>query len=391
MSARLLSCDQESARPLYVKHQSFANVWSNLATNIEEETERAVKKLVEQLSRLGFEYRKVAQKAIEALSANSSMGSHFRITPFIADELSRLEDDQVAVYIIHRYRYDVYPQEKILDDYPPYLQIEPTSICNYRCVFCYQVDESFSKVSSGFMGSMDFALFKEIVDQITGEIHFLSLASRGEPLICKEIDRMLQYCSGKFLGLKLNTNASLLNEKRCHAILSGGVNTLVFSADAAAEPLYSRLRVHGHLETVLRHIELFQSIRSKHYSRSKIITRVSGVKVQPEQTLSSMIEKWSSLVDQIAFVQYNPWENVYGAPLNQLADPCSDLWRRMFVWYDGTINPCDTDYKSTLSVGSIQGNRVSRIWRSEPYERLRRLHLEKQRSSLNPCKRCVVV
>ena len=38
----------------------------------------------------------------------------------------------------------------------------------------------------------------------------------------KDISKMLEYTVGKFLNLKINTNASLLNEEKIHAILSGG-------------------------------------------------------------------------------------------------------------------------------------------------------------------------
>ena len=63
---------------------------------------------------------------------------------------------------------------------------------------------------------------------------------------------MLKYTAGKFLNLKINTNASLLNEEKIHAILSSGVKTLVFSADAADPELYKKLRVNGSLETTLK-------------------------------------------------------------------------------------------------------------------------------------------
>ena len=33
---------------------------------------------------------------------------------------------------------------KIVDDYPPCVQIEPASICNFKCVFCYQADLTFN-------------------------------------------------------------------------------------------------------------------------------------------------------------------------------------------------------------------------------------------------------
>ena len=119
------------------------------------------------------------------------------------------------------------------------------------------------------MGHMSVELFQDIIDQIEGKIDFISLASRGEPMACKDIAEMLRYCEGKFLGLKVNTNASLLTEEKCHALLSGGVNTVVFSADAAEEPLYSQLRVGGTLKKVLEKIELFNDVKRKHYSKTR--------------------------------------------------------------------------------------------------------------------------
>lgn len=380
------------ATKIYRKHLSFENFYSAIASDRKVQRQRILSALQRQDRFISDPQKEnVIADAMKDLSSEQTETAHFKITQNIADEVSKIDDDQIARYIFHRYRYDVYPKEKIVDDYPPYLQIEPSSVCNFRCVFCYQTDDTFSKRSSGFMGSMSLEVFKEVIDQIEGKVDFISLASRGEPLICKNIEAMLDYCVGKFLGLKINTNASLLHEKYCHAILSGGINTIVFSADAAEEPLYSQLRVHGRLEKVLDNIRLFNSIKKRHYPNSKIITRVSGVKFKEEQAMDPMVALWGGLVDQVAFVTYNPWENVYGSPVNGLTTPCSDLWRRMFVWYDGKVNPCDTDYKSTLAVGSIQEKSISALWRSSGYELLRRQHLERQRSKLSPCNRCVVI
>ena len=69
-------------------------------------------------------------------------------------------------------------QTKILDEYPPYLQIEPSSICNYRCVFCFETDKSFTTKKNGFMGTMEVDLFKDIIDEAKDNIEFISLASR---------------------------------------------------------------------------------------------------------------------------------------------------------------------------------------------------------------------
>ena len=314
----------------------------------------------------------------------------FSLTPNVIKEIQTLKVEQIINYLIHRYRYEIYPQMQIKDDYPPYLQIEPTSICNYRCVFCYQTDNAFNKRSQGYMGHMSFDTFKLIVDQAEENIEFISLASRGEPLLCPDIKKMLFYTKDKFLNLKINTNASLLDEKMSYAILESGVKTLVFSADAADSKLYGELRVNGKFEKIVKNIEKFQEIRSKHFN-SKIITRVSGVKVKKEQKIEKMNKFWNNLADQVAFVDYVPWENVYQSQKTNIEKPCSDLWRRMFIWWNGDTNSCDVDYKSTLMVGNIKYKNINELWNSERYVLLRNKHNMKKRKQISPCNRCNVV
>ena len=245
--------------------------------------------------------------------------------------------------------------------------------------------------NNGFMGSMKLDMFREIINQAEKNIEFISIASRGEPLVCPEISEMLKYTEGKFLNLKINTNASLLDEKKIHAILSSGIKTVVFSADAADEKLYSELRVNGNLKKVLKNIETFKNIREKNYSKNPIISRVSGVKFSKEQNFDEMKKLWSGLVDQIAFVDYNPWENSYLKNSNNITEPCSDLWRRMFVWWDGKINPCDVDYKSELLIGLFKNNNISDLWKSKQYIDLRNDHKSKLRKKISPCNRCSVI
>ena len=377
---------KKKSQDKYTKHHSFSTFFSSLGVDPTVQKNRVISVLG---SHLDIYPCSVKAKALEDLKLENE---NFKITQFIADELSLLDDEELCRYIYHRYRYDVYPNDKIIDKFPPYLQIEPSSSCNYRCVFCYQSDASFTKKSAGYMGSMTFELFKEIIDQAVGNVEFASIASRGEPLIAKDIDKMLQYCQGKFLGFKLNTNASLLTEKKIHAILSGGVRTVVFSADAANDEDYANFRVNGSLQRVLKNIRLFNEIKEKHYSKTKLITRVSGVFMDAEkQSLSEMIGCWGDLVNQVSFVKYNPWENVYESPVSDVHAPCSDLWRRMFIWFDGKVNPCDTDYKSDLCVGNMANQSISELWHSEAYEDLRKDHLKGRRQDREPCRRCTVV
>lgn len=379
--------------PVYRKRNSFINI--RYSQSVQDIIPR-IEKLQDSLGSLTLTpyQRNIIKKAItDILDPDQAAQNSF---PFILhsfniSEIEKLEDLELPRFLFYRYRYEVFPQQLQLDEFPPCLQIEPTSICNYRCVFCYQVDSSFNKKSNGMMGTMSLGLFKSLIDEAEGNCEAISLASRGEPLICPDIEKMLAYAGGKFLALKLNTNAWFLDEAKCHAILQAGVNTVVFSAESASEPNYSRLRVGGKLERVVKNIKRFHEIREKQYSHSKTISRVSGVKIPGSDDIDHMERFWGNWVDQVSFVDYNPWEDTYQQPVNNITTVCSDLWRRMFVWWDGSVNPCDSDYKSILSVGKAPGIRLNSAWRSKQYEELRDNHKSRKRQKCNPCDRCVVI
>ena len=379
----------------YAKHNSFKNFKRKDSLNSNQAINKIlqVNKNTKILSNLSINHQKILDRALSDLTEKKEKVEkiRFKLSENVLSEINTLSEDSLLKYIVHRYRYEMFPQIKETDDFPPYLQIEPSSICNFRCVFCFETDTSFTNKKNGFMGRMTYDLFKRIVDDAEERVEFISLASRGEPLACKDIEKMLNYTKDKFLNLKINTNASMLNEAKCHAILSGGVKTIVFSADAADEKLYAKLRVNGKLRQVLKNIEKFQNIREKQYSTNPIISRVSGVKFSDKQNFDDMISLWGGLVDQVAFVEYNPWENSYQKKPNDIKQPCSDLWRRMFIWWDGKTNPCDVDYKSNLSVGTFPKKKLSEIWKSEEYSKLRKAHVKNQRSKLTPCRSCTVV
>ncbi len=304
-------------------------------------------------------------------------------------ELNSLTDKHTLRYFLYRYKYNMYPKLKKVGKYPPCLQIEPTSVCNFRCIMCYQCDPTFNKKADGHMGNMSLDLFKDIIDEVEGHVEAVTFSSRGEPLLNENLPAMLSYCEGKFLGLKLNTNASLLTEKNIHTLLSSDLQTLVFSIDSAEKESYEAIRVNSNFDKLIENLELFSKIRSNHYHDNKLIVRISGVKINDDQDIDKMNALWSRYADIIAFTNYTPWESSYDNQQNELTSPCSELWLRMFVWWDGKINPCDFDYKSNLSHSSFPDASISEAWNSEWFQALRQKHLAEERGDLEPCKRCI--
>ncbi len=376
-------------QPLYDKANSI-NAWHTLA----DAGDRVRARLHRLLGRLRADPAPSPRRLLVLSACQDALGANphpvFPLRPHVMEEIDRIGVGELERYLYYRYCYEVFPREHRVDPFPPCLQIEPTSVCNLRCLFCYQVDPALSAREGGQRGFMAMDTFKRVVDQAAGQLESISLASRGEPLLHKAFPAMLAYLAGKFLAVKVNTNATALTEALCHVLLSSGVQTLVFSADSHDPDVYARLRVNGRFDRVLDNIRRFREIQQRHYPQSRLITRISGVKFGKEQDFEAMERFWGEWVDQVALVECNPWVNLYQAPANGVIVPCSDLWRRAFVWWDGRVNPCDVDYCSTMALGNILQTPLSELWTGPDYERLRARHLRGERQEMAVCRACSV-
>ena len=50
------------------------------------------------------------------------------------NEIKSIEKNNLSRYLIYRYKYRFFSKDKRVGEYPPCLQIEPTSFCNFRCI-----------------------------------------------------------------------------------------------------------------------------------------------------------------------------------------------------------------------------------------------------------------
>jgi radical SAM protein with 4Fe4S-binding SPASM domain len=110
--------------------------------------------------------------------------------------------------------------------------------------------------------------------------------------------------------------------------------------------------------------------------------------VDPNQNPEEMQAFWSDLGDEVAIVPNQQRWDSYNNPRFMRTETCNTLYSRMYVWCDGTCNPCDFDYKSLLQVGNANEDSLADIWKDERYSRYRELHENMRRSELNPCDRC---
>ena len=115
---------------------------------------------------------------------------------------------------------------------------------------------------------------------------------------------MLSYASDKktFFDLKVNSNATFLDEKSCHGILSSDCNVMVISIDSCTEQQYREIRVRGKFDRVLANVRRLFDIRKRQYPNSGLEIRISGVKVREDQDEKKFLEFWSEISDNVVMV-----------------------------------------------------------------------------------------
>lgn len=305
--------------------------------------------------------------------------------------LKNIENIEILInYIVFRYKFFISGEKKIVFESPPYLLVEPVSSCNLKCPFCFQIDKTFTR--KPFMGVMSFDLFKKAIDEADKiGVGAVTLASRGEPTMHKKFIEMLEYLNSKknIFEIKINTNGTYLSDEISHAIFKNNITQIVISSDHYIKDDYERLRKGSNFEKVVKNVDRLFHIRKEFYPQSITEIRISGIDNEKNLNREKFENFWIKRSDHVtAGFPLERWDTYNNSIHTDINDSCHNLWQRMYVWYDGKVNPCDADYKSYLSYGDFNKNSLKEIWHGNIITNLRQEHLNKNRIKINPCNKC---
>ena len=244
------------------------------------------------------------------------------------------------------------------------LIIEPTNTCNLRCTFCFVTD---GMTRDG--GFMDFNLFKKIIDDCT-DLEHLCMHNWGEPLLHKDIFRMIEYAKNKGVNyVVMNTNGTLLTDKMINRIVNSKLDIIRFSIDGSAETFK---RVRGvELENIEKNIKKLKIIKEKKRPELKMGV-VFTVEEDTERDAEEYINHWEKIVDH---VRLQP--KLITSPRTEVCpEPFGKDYGKLVVLWDGRVIPCCVDYNANLMIGNIQNDTIPNLWRSEKLDLLREQHLK---------------
>src|SRR5579875_567410 len=134
---------------------------------------------------------------------------------------------------------------------PRSIYIEPTSRCNEFCQQCPR-----TLLSRAEDRDLSYDEFRYIVEQFPA-LERVVLHGLGEPLLNKDLPRMISYLKERGVYVLFNSNGILLNEKRGQALIDAGLDEYRLSMDGATREMYARVRGVDAFDKIWRNVRAF--------------------------------------------------------------------------------------------------------------------------------------
>lgn len=147
--------------------------------------------------------------------------------------------------------------DSVVNYYPIVMDIEPTQKCNYKCIMCI-IPEIGNK-----RANVTFGTFKKIIDEQFGLME-VKIQGVGEPLLSKDLFKMIEYAKKKWLWVRTTTNGSLLHvNDNYKKLVDSKVHDVNISIDGCTKDVYEAIRVGGDFEQIKINCKLINDYNNK--------------------------------------------------------------------------------------------------------------------------------
>ena len=156
---------------------------------------------------------------------------------------------------------------------PVCLYLETTNRCNLLCTTCPRTYEELEPPAD-----MSWELFTSIVDQVP-DLQRAVLHGVGEPMLVKNLDRMVRYLKDRGVYVLFNTNGTVLNEKNGRAMIAAGLDEMRVSLDAATASSYRAVRGKNYFDRILRNVRTFRELQVREgHETPRVSAWLTGMK-----------------------------------------------------------------------------------------------------------------
>lgn len=301
---------------------------------------------------------------------------------------------------------EVLPLEK-----PFTVLIEPSSLCNFKCIQCFQ---SLRKSSYFTRTKMNMPLdrFQRLLEQLkswAGVKHkVLKLNLYGEPLMNPDFCEMLKLAREAAIAERIETtsNASLLSRAVAEKMVEYQLDYARISIYAPDQEKHQAITgsrtdirlIHGNLRVL-------QDIKRAKGSEKPFVSCKMLDSYGPEN--NRFFSMYQDVADEVFIDKPHGWiradgvdfvKSYYKGDVAAARDDllqnstqriaCPMAFTTMAVRCNGDVSPCCVDYIGGTNLGNIEERSMSEIWHSDRWYEFQKIQLENRKKENYSCARC---
>lgn len=293
--------------------------------------------------------------------------------------------------------------------YPRVVRIEPSSLCNLKCIHCPTGTKRDIKA-----GNMPDEVFCKIIEELKAYngVDVVVLYHGGEPFLNKNIFGMIRVL--KSIGirfLKTVTNGSLIKDEMLPKIIKSGLDSIEFSLDGLSPEENNLIRRGSDYYQITSTIKKLLSLKSKlgattpdiYIANTQIPNEADIQKGVEVLTPKYILNDFSNFEGEIGFKNtymlkwpsfdcfdnYKLFECSVTKNSQQPPNYCNHVVETITFRWNGDVVPCCYDISSNYVIGNIMKKSLQEIWNNERYKELRgSIHLQRY---IPLCAKCNVI
>ncbi len=177
-----------------------------------------------------------------------------------------------------RYFESVSTQDSVAAAPPVCLYLEVTNRCNLLCETCPRTFEALEPPMD-----LSWELFTKIVDQVP-DIARVVLHGVGEPMLVRDLPRMIRYLKARGTHVLFNTNGTLLAPRKQQEIIETGLDELRVSLDAAEAATFLKIRGKDMFDRIVRNVSSFTNLQRSIGAEKPVVSLwLTGLKETVDQ------------------------------------------------------------------------------------------------------------
>lgn len=300
-----------------------------------------------------------------------------------------------------------------IDLFLPFLEIEPTTVCNFRCRCC---EHTYWKEPSK---NMTFEQFRKIMDDF-GRPKWLGLTGIGSSYLNPDYHKMMAYAKSRGTIIEVFDHFShFKNDEQIKELIEVGPDFQFLSVYGASKKSFESICVGSDYDKLIKNLKTFVQLKKQmkkrfpiinfHYivtSKSKdeildfidmvhsLDTEVGEILVTPLLHGYKEAKKYEVKIDQEYVRKINERAAQYKIPITVNMSAKQDAeglsckppirnckeYIMPFIFVTGHVTPCcgqneanAREWQKNLALGNVFEKPFKEIWYSDEYKQMRKL------------------